>query len=92
MKPSFWSRAAVHFDVNAIGERQVHGERKRPLLELAELDVEPRAEFVGRPARDDLNGTAVRIAAEQRPLRAAQHLDALDLDEAPLEEARRCRS
>jgi hypothetical protein len=32
-----------------------------------------------------LNGAAVGIAPEQRPLRATQHLDALDLDEAALE-------
>ena len=51
------------------------------------LEIEACAELIGRLARHDLDRAAVRVAAEECPLRSAQDLDPLDFDEAPLQKA-----
>ena len=50
--------------------------------EAAVCGLDARARCIFRPAREDVDRTARRVAAVQRALRALEHLDALEVEEA----------
>src|SRR5690606_3590845 len=58
-------------------------------IELADVEAHPHAELVGRSARGDVDGAAVRVPAEESALRTAEHLDSLHLRKVGLQEAPR---
>src|SRR5690606_3153290 len=67
-------------------ERQVGRQRRVAPVEFADLEIHAHPELVAGRARRDVDRAAVRVTAEQRALRPAQDLDALDFGEVRLEE------
>src|SRR3546814_602095 len=63
----------VHHAVDIVGEAAA--------LHAADAAIESAFIFVGRLFEDDANRAAHRACAIERALRAAQHLDALDIEE-----------
>src|SRR5690606_37038639 len=62
-------------------ERQIGAQDGVAAIVAAERAPERSAEFVLRALREDAQGAAHRVAAEQRALRATQNLGAIEIDE-----------
>jgi hypothetical protein len=72
---------------HALAERKVQRGFDVEALVGAGRGRDVAAEFFRRTLRPDADGAAGRVAAEHRALRAAQHFDAIDLDELVGQEA-----
>jgi hypothetical protein len=72
------------FSVSVIG---VDRQRRVAAVEVADVELDARAELVRGEASGHVDRAAIGVAAEQRALRAAQYLDALHLGEIHLLEA-----
>ncbi len=79
-------RRADELRLQRIGDRQIDGDLRVAAVEVADAELHARAELVGRLFRGHVYRAAVRVAPEQRALRAAQHLDAVHLREVHLQE------
>src|SRR5213078_3194992 len=67
-------------ELDAIAEQRATDRRLRPpAVELAVFGLDEAGVFARRLARDDVHEAGRRVAPEQRSLRAAQHLDALEV-------------
>jgi hypothetical protein len=87
-----WIHAAAVLDLRrrtaceVFAERKANGASPSSLSKVADVhvDVAVRAVLGIRPPRDEVDRAAGGIAPEQRVLRAAQHLDALHVEQAEL--------
>ena len=77
--------------LEVVGERARHRAVHDDLVEAAVRQVGVGLECVGGLARDELDGAAGGIPAEQRALRAAQRLDAREVEHREAREVDRAR-
>ena len=70
----------IHLDADPGNLRKVHMRLHVVAVEVAHPGRDIRAELARRLARHDAERAAHRVAAEDRALRTAQHLDALDVE------------
>ncbi len=71
-----------------VAERAAERSLRVDLVVLPEDQVGVALERVGRPPADEVNQPARRVTPEQRALRPAQHLDALEVEELEGQPAR----
>src|SRR3546814_6146911 len=72
---------ARHVHLERVAHGKVHRRAKVEALVAAGLDLNAAAELVTGRASADEDGAAKAVAAEQRALRATQHLDRFQADE-----------
>src|SRR5205085_11408354 len=70
---------AVETEGDLLAERAGNADLAANLVEIAVGQVDMAAEVELRPGADDVDEAGRRVAAEQGALRAAQHLDPLDV-------------
>ena len=68
-----------------VGHRTHQAQQTAVGAEAGALQLDAAFEVAARLARDDVHRAALRVAAEQSALRAAEHLDAFGIEEARVE-------
>src|SRR3546814_18941580 len=75
-------------DRQRVGDRDIEHPRQAPRFEAAGLDLHLAFKAVARKRGDDIDDARGRVAAIERALRTAQHLDTLEVEEFGYEHGR----
>ena len=91
IQPSSWLTMKANAALHAVAERAGQRAVQDDLVVAADRQVGVTLEFIRRLSRDELDCAAGGVAAEQRSLRAAQRLDAREVEHGKAREVDRAR-